>query len=427
MRARPLVACLGLLGLLGLVALLAARSGRAGERPGATSGPRVFRAARPGYLFEYPRDHGSHPEFATEWWYVTGHLSAAAPAPPAPTLAPDPSGSTPDLGFQLTFFRSAVRDASRIARGSRFAVTDLHLAHFAITDARSGSFRFSERLSRPGPARAATGDLDVASEDWRLWRSEDRIHLRAAAGFGRLALVLAPRGAPTIHGEAGVHQKGDCGGAGDCASHYASFTRLATSGTAWIGPAAGEDSGLPVAGLAWFDHEFFSGGLGDGRTGWDWTGLHLSDGTDLMAVRLRGPAGAGPACGTLVESEAGRRTPAGPSSPLPGARGTVNLPAGEVRMEPAGSWISPRSGARYPVRMRVERAREDLALDLEPVVEDQELETPGSTRVTYWEGLVRARGRRRARPVSATGYLELTGYAGRAPLPAVPDPAGRFR
>ena len=83
----------------------------------------------------------------------------------------------------------------------------------------------------------------------------------------------------------------------------------------------------------------------------------------------------------------------------------------EIEFEPRGQWRSPRTGIRYPVAMRV-RAGE-LAIELEPLMDDQELDSRASTGIIYWEGAVRARvnGKEIGR-----GYLELTGYGERPEL-----------
>ena len=86
-----------------------------------------FAIPKPGRVFEFPRDHGSHPEFRTEWWYVTGHLDAKDGA---------------RFGFQVTFFRQARREDGKTLH--------LHLAHAALLDAKTGKFMHEERLNREG-------------------------------------------------------------------------------------------------------------------------------------------------------------------------------------------------------------------------------------------------------------------------------------
>lgn len=321
----------------------------------------------PGTRFEFPRDHGSHPRFATEWWYLTGHLR--------PQGQPDGALS----GFQLTFFRASAAASPLATAPGRWAVPDLYLAHFALVD--SSRFTFAERLARPGPGWSSETDLDVGTDGWTLKRlpgPPERWAISAADRGGALELELTPAKPITFHGENGVHRKGDCPA---CASHYMSVTRLTARGTL---------DGRPVEGLAWFDHEIMSGALDRGQTGWDWLGLHLSDGSDLMVARVRGTPDR--IDGTLVE---------------PGK--TVHLPLGSLTLTPRGTW------GNYPVRQTLVCEKEGLVLELEPLREDQELLTRG-TGVNYWEGLMRVTGTRHGKPITGNGYLEMTGYAGAAPL-----------
>ena len=342
-----------------------------------------FEVPRPGRAFAFPRDHGAHPGFATEWWYVTGHLR------------PVPSNGGPDAdlsGFQLTFFRASAAASPLATAPGRWAVPDLYLAHFALVDA--GRFAHAERLARPGPGWAAPDDLDVGTDGWTLRRLRDRTPetwaLAAADQGGALALELTPAKAPAVHGEDGVHRKGDCPA---CASHYVSVTRLDARGTLTRGGVTQE-----VEGAAWFDHEFMSGGLDRGQAGWDWLGLHLSDGSDLMVARIRGDR---PRIdGTLVD---------------PARPGPTRLKLGSVTLAARETWISPLTGGRYPVRQVLDVPGEELHLELAPLRDDQELLTRG-TGVNYWEGLMRVTGTRRGKPISGLGYLEMTGYAGATPL-----------
>ena len=344
---------------------------------------------KPGYQWKFPRDHGAHREFATEWWYVTGHLT--------PRGRPDAAPS----GFQFTVFRVSAAASPLATESGRFAVKDLYLAHFALTD--ESRFAHDGRVARPGPGWSSSTDLDVGCDGWTLRRdpaagAKETWHLSAIAGIGALDLELVPTRAPTIHGEEGVHQKGPCE---TCASHYASVTRLAAKGTR---------DGEAVEGEAWFDHEFMSGGLGPGQTGWDWLGLHLSDGSDLMVARMRGSAATPDRTdGTLVD---------------PSRAGSTRLPLGSIALTQRGRWKSPVTGGDYPVKCAIGVASEELILEVDPLRDDQELVTTGTTGVVYWEGLCRVRGTRRGKPVTGLGYLEMTGYSGVAPL--TPEgPGGR--
>ena len=219
-----------------------------------------FRPLDPNQKISFPKDDGAHEDARVEWWYVTGQLDTA-------------SGRR--IGYQLTFFRIGVADDAA-PRASAFAARDLHLAHFARTDASKGTFRFAERLHRDGPgsAYARPGRLDVANEDWRLEELGGRLVLIARDGGDELSLVLSPEKPPVLNGPNGISRKGL---EPDAVSRYVSRTRLESAGW-WTSGGTSE----PVTGLSWFDHEWGSGSIGKDTQGWDWFALHLADGRDLM-------------------------------------------------------------------------------------------------------------------------------------------------
>jgi len=335
------------------------------------------RADRP-RAFSFPADHGSHPEFQTEWWYVTGSLET-------------PSGNP--LGFQATWFRTALV-ADPPPRASRLAARDLVLFHGALTDVEAGRFHFEEQSSRAaaGWAGAATGDLSVRLLDHSLEREDDGWRLRCRVEDARLDLLLVPTRAPLLHGrQPGLSLKGDEPGQ---ASYYYSQTRLRATGTL----RRGDGSSAPVRGEAWFDHEFGSSQLDGGLVGWDWFSVALSDGTDLMLYRLRdAEGGAGSqSSGTLRQGET-----------------VVHLPRDAVTIDVLDTWTSPRSGATYPAAWRVRVPSRRIDLRVRPVLADQELATTASTGVHYFEGLCTYEGRAGDIAVTGRGYVELVGYAER--------------
>ena len=300
-----------------------------------------------GRRLRFPRDHGAHPDYRTEWWYATGWLER---------------GGAP-LGFQVTFFRA--RPEWQSANPSRFAPRQILLAHAAIADPRHGRLRHDQRAARDalGLAGAATATTDAWIDDWRL-RLEGRVYrARIAAREFDLRLALEAPGAPLLQGEDGYSRKGPLAGQ---ASYYYSRPHLAVSGTL---------DGEAVRGTAWLDHEWSSQYLAPQAAGWDWCGLNLDDGKALMAFRIRDRAG-----------------------------GTFYAPPG-VAFTPLRTWRSPRTGVTYPVAMRVIAGGAEY--ELEPLMDDQELDARASTGNLYWEGAVRAR---RAGREAGRGYLELTGY-----------------
>jgi predicted secreted hydrolase len=340
----------------------------------------AWKAIEPGLRLTFPADHGSHPAYRSEWWYVTGHLA-------------DEDGA--HFGFQFTLFRSGIEPGEPRAGESPLRARQVYAAHLALTDVRAGETRFAERLRRASPlARAASHELDLALEGWTLARAPDDV-LRLAAddpekGFG-FTLELRPTKPLVLHGESGISRKGaDAANA----SAYSSWTRLAASGELRL------DGGrLGVTGSAWFDHEFGSGFLEPGTEGWDWFALQLDDGRELMLFTLR--------------NEGGEPTPASAATLVALDGSARALGRADFTLAAQSSWKSPRSGASYPARWTIAIPAEKLQLELVPLVPDCELASPGSTGVTYWEGPVDVRGSARGR-----GYAELTGYAG--------SMAGRF-
>jgi len=350
------------------VAVLAAAALWSGLVP--TPAASGFEQVRPGYPWSFPRDHASHPGFKTEWWYLTGHLE---------------SGGR-HFGYQLTFFRSALKGA-RGADSSR----QVYFAHFAVGQLDGGRFRFFEKMSRGGlgVAGASEKDLRVWNGGWRLEGGNGPQRLRAEAAGVALELDLAALKPPTVHGRDRISRKGREPGH---ASYYYSLTRLDTHGTLWLDGAS-----LPVRGASWMDHEFSSDQLSPQQKGWDWFSVQLSDGTDLMIYRMRlGGGGADPASsGTLIGAGGGK----------------TDLSLAQFRVEPLGTWVSPHTGATYPSGWRLTLPAEGLSLEVIPQLQDQELVTRHS-RITYWEGACAVRGTHNGRLVTGQGFVELTGYAG---------------
>jgi predicted secreted hydrolase len=322
----------------------------------------------------FPRDHGSHPEYRTEWWYFTGNLFDA---------------NQRHYGFELTFFRIAL-SPDAVARDSQWATNQVWMAHFAVTDTASGRFVAAERFARGalGLAGASAAPLRVWTEDWSASGSAggDDAAIRLAARHDGVAIdlrLVAQKG-PVAHGDRGLDRKGPEPGN---ASYYYSLSRLTASGT--ITTPSGDSA---VAGFAWMDREWGTSALSPGVAGWDWFALHLSDGRDLMFYRLRESDGsASPfSGGSLIDAQGSRRA----------------LAAQDVDLRVLDLWRSPKSGARYPVRWRLSVPSAQIELEIEPYLHDQEVDLS----VRYWEGAVRAIGTAEDEPLSANGYLELAGY-----------------
>lgn len=366
--------CLLARGLLALAVLLPA-SVPASDRPGSAG----FRPAEPGYRFSFPRDHGTHDDFRTEWWYYTGHLTAE-------------DGRR--FGYQVTFFRRGIEPERVATADSRWAIRHLYLAHVALSDLDRKRFRFDEKISRAGlgKAGAEAGRLHVWIDRWGVEAAaspREHHRLRASGSDFSLDLSVTPEKPLVIHGKGGVSRKGT-----DPVqtSHYYSFPRLATSGTLTV-----DGRPLSVHGTSWMDHEFGSGDLGEDVTGWDWFSVQLENRTELMLYRMRRSDGtvAPVSSGTVI---------------FPDGR-TRHLSSTDVQVEAHEYWSSQTSGARYPSRWHVTVPSLALSLDVRPLLPDQELVTSRSTKVTYWEGAVEVSGELRGATVSGQGYVELTGYA----------------
>jgi predicted secreted hydrolase len=333
-----------------------------------------YRTALPGYRFEFPRDHFSHPDFQTEWWYYTGNVESAGGR---------------RFGFELTFFRQAVsRDPAKTAA---WDVRDLYLAHLALSDLDGGKFYHTERTNRSGPGVAGVSETSarIWNGNWQIqWDGGDQ-KLQAIDARFELHLTLHSEKPPVVHGENGVSQKAE--GPGH-ASHYISLTRLETSGSLDLGGKQFE-----VTGTSWMDHEFFTHQLGASQTGWDWLSLQLADNTELMLFHIRRNDGSiDPySAGTYVDAQ-GK---------------TTHLRASDFTLEPLEEkWTSPVTRATYPIHWRITVPKLGLEVEAKTPLASQEL--TGKTRLApnYWEGAIVLTGVRNAQPLSGVGYLEMTGY-----------------
>jgi predicted secreted hydrolase len=350
---------------------------------GAQQAAPQYQEALPGYRYSFPRDHFSHPEFRTEWWYYTGNVKSA-------------DGRA--FGFQVTFFRQGVQRTQ--PPDSPWAIEDLYLAHAALSDLSGGKFYHSERLNRAGP-----GIAGVNQETGRIWNGNwqtvwtgDRQKLDAVADEWSLHLTLNSQKPPVINGEQGISRKGAAPGE---ASHYISLTRLVAAGTIDLGGQA-----YTVEGMAWMDHEFFTNQLAPEQVGWDWLSVQLSDRTELMLFRLRRKDGSiDPFSAATYVDRDGR---------------SQHLSSRDFSFTPlGGQWTSPATGASYPLRWRVSVPALSLNLEISTRLPQQEMTASGPVSPNYWEGAIEITGTRGtgapanstvASPVTGVGYLEMTGY-----------------
>jgi predicted secreted hydrolase len=333
--------------------------------------------AVPGREIRLPADEGSHPEFRTEWWYVTGWLEEV-------------SGES--RGFQVTFFRS--RPGTAENNPSAFAPKQLLFAHAAVSDPRRGRLLRDEKAAREGfgLAAARSGELHVFIDDWVLRREPGAAAIYRAQVASRdfkLDLRLQAVQPALLQGQGGFSQKQPDA---RFASYYYSLPQLQVSGSLVL-----EQRLIQVRGTAWLDHEWSSAIMDERSRGWDWVGLNLNDGGALMAFQVRDLQGVRHwAAGTVR------------SAPSAGDRfKSVPLRPEQIEWQPLRRWRSPRTGVEYPIGWRV-RAGSQVFI-LRPLLEDQENDARGSTGTLYWEGAVTAEDERGV-PLGR-GYLELTGYA----------------
>jgi len=327
-----------------------------------------------GRALHFPRDYGSHPEFRTEWWYITGWLTTDRGEP---------------LGFQITFFRA--KPSAGASNPSAFAAKQLIIAHLALSDPKRGRLWQDQHVERAvfGLADADTADTDVWLDRWNLKRDKGVYHAQLAAdGFG-LTLALTPTQPIMLNGVSGVSQKGP---AAQSASYYYSQPHLRVTGRVTRGSAATQ-----VTGEAWLDHEWSSEYLDAKAVGWDWIGINLDDGSALMAFQIRGADGAARWAGGSWRSASGQLEILGSAA---------------VSFLPEHRWESPRTGIVYPIEWRVRAGAHDY--ELKPLIPDQENDTRLSTGAIYWEGAVSAY---EGTHLAGHGYLELTGYGTPLALP----------
>ena len=337
--------------------------------------------ALPPKALTFPRDHGSHPDFKTEWWYITGYAT---------------SGER-EFGFQVTFFRSRIEATQGMT--SKFAAKQLMFAHAAVTDVQGKKLLHDQRIARDGFDVAAASATDTALKigDWSLARKGEQylanVTSNAAGNDFKLALTLTPTQALLLQGDKGLSRKGPDE---QQASYYYSQPQLNVAGTLSVG---GKDFALKGnQNKAWLDHEWSQALLDPDAVGWDWIGINFFDGSALTAFQLRDKAGKALWDGGSFRTSAG-------SGAGTGQRFTFSR--GEVVFSRQRSWKSIPSQAIYPVEWIV-RTPADF-YTVKAVIDNQELDSRLSTGAIYWEGLSNvfdSNGRHVGR-----GYLEMTGYA----------------
>lgn len=340
-----------------------------GQTPKYTSDG--FRVAREGYQFVFPRDHGNHPDFKTEWWYVTGHLINKA------------NGNR--YGYQLTFFRQA-SPKNKWRGNSSWQSDQIYMAHAAITNEREKLFTHEEKLNRGGIlANSKIGDLDVFNESWFLKRlPSGEFDLQMSVNNMELRLKLKPLTSLVTFGKDGVSKKGDDPTA---SSHYLTYPRMQSEGS--LKPPNG--SSIKVEGLSWMDHEISSNQLAINQSGWDWAGIQLENGYSIMFYRLRLANGTQDMNSAIYYVN---------------KQGAILKSSNDYQIKTLSYWESAITKKRYPSIIQLRFQNEIYTI--KPILKDQEFESKRSGGISYWEGAcdvfdINSKSIGRA-------YMELTGY-----------------
>ncbi len=338
---------------------------------------------------EFPRDHGSHPDYRTEWWYYTGNLKAK-------------DGS--QYGFQLTFFRHGLSPPGAETKWPRkpsaWRTRQVYLAHAAVSDIAGQRHMQAEAVSRQVLGLAGVTQMEdktiVFLKNWSVEIGTVSHVLKASTDDFSFFLNLKPIKPLVLHGQAGYSLKGSTPERASC---YYSFTGLKAEGNISI-----HGKSFGVNGSAWMDHEFSTALLEPGITGWDWFSLQLSDQTEIMVFLLRKQTSGlhSASSGTFIDPDGQAR----------------HLTRNDIKVDILDTWKSRYSNARYPARWRLRIALLGIDLTIKSNLPDQEMRTLNSSGVTYWEGSVSINGTREKHPLKGQGYVELTGYAGifKAPL-----------
>ncbi|MBN2809432.1 MAG: carotenoid 1,2-hydratase [Deltaproteobacteria bacterium] len=331
------------------------------------------------YPFHFPADHGSHPQYQTEWWYLTGRLTTP---------------QNRHFGYQFTIFRQGLIEKPDPAAASPWQVRDLYILHCALSDIDSGKFYQHQDISRAGPELA--GARQDGMQTWvkgsrLVWDESAKVlQLKVASPEYQIELELKPSYPPILHGNRGLSAKGSLPGQ---ASHYYSWPRLQGRGELRL-----REETFPVTSLSWLDREFATNQLGQNQAGWDWFALHFDDGQALMLYRMRLKNGGqdDTSSGTWIFADGSSR----------------HLTNKDFTLQPKKPWRSPQSGAEYPLNWQITLQQpQPLTFAVSALLDSQEMRTGATTLANYWEGAVTVNGRRlEGSPISGHGYLEMTGY-----------------
>lgn len=323
-----------------------------------------------------PRDLAAHNNAQTEWWYYTGHAK---------------TDSGRQFGFELVFFKRRTDLDKFSVVPLRLIGNPFHFAHFAITDKRAKLFKYAHRKSANGPfdypASASEKHFHLRMGDWSARAVGDMHVLRATIDSeATFEASLTPVKPVVLNGKDGVSFKDE-----GQASRYFSYTRMALEGDITLGSDTEH-----FTGSAWMDREFGTWTPTDNQKGWDWFSIQLDNNSELMVYQLRNaenmrsPYSSGSIC-----DENGKHT---------------QLANDDFSIEPVGIWKSPVSGAEYPSGWTISVPQRGIFLEIQPVLDDQELDTRGTTMIVYWEGACTVKGTVGDESITGVAYVELVGY-----------------
>ena len=311
-----------------------------------------FSIPQPNPTFDFPADHGAHPDYRIEWWYLTANLETADGTP---------------YGLQWTLFRSALAPEA----GDGWTAPQLWMGHAAVTTLTD--HYVSERLARGGIGQAGVSvdPFEAFIDDWELSGDWQTLRMTASGADFAYDMDLTALGPLVFHGVDGYSVKSAAGQA----SYYYSQPFFAIEGTLTL-----PEGDVVVSGNAWLDREWSSQPLADNQTGWDWFSLSFDDGTKLMGFRLQQTDGENFTSATWIEPD-GATTP---------------YTDGDLTATPLAT-----NDRDVPVRWQVTLPAKDVDVTVAAINENAWMETS----VPYWEGPVTVTGSH-----TGIGYLEMTGY-----------------
>ncbi|MEM0944176.1 MAG: lipocalin-like domain-containing protein [Pseudomonadota bacterium] len=350
--------------LLALLLILANSWAEAQGFAGLGTGADEYDQVTPDRVLSFPADHGPHPGYRIEWWYLTANLTG-------------PDGA--EYGVQYTLFRQA---SAPPPQRDGWASQQFWLGHVALTTAER--HYYGERTARGGTGQAGAEPQPFAAwiDDWQLAARGPGpatalgfgdLHLKAGTESFAYDLSLTTDRPPVLQGEGGYSVKSDQGQA----SYYYSQPHFTASGTLEI-----EGETIPVTGRAWLDREWSSQPLAENQSGWDWFSLHLGEGAKVMLFRLRNDDGSAFLSGNWIEGGESQR-----------------IPGEDITLEILEETDLP--GRVVPTSWRVQIASRGVDVSVTPL----NPRAWNGTQIGYWEGPVRGGGSHRA-----IGYLEMTGY-----------------